>query len=336
MRNILLGLVVLLFTGCYSTTAIVSRGEPADPKVPKPNKELPGVPFYPTRAVCKHQTVWMEPVFSLTREDTYSAKAPEKPAVITQVKLARISDLGPKLTYLTNLQSAIATQVKINDAWARIGTTGALTFAQPPSATDVFLGSNSVTSVKYVDYETPFYFNTRMPIIGSSTAKANLNDDGTLGGIEATSAPKTAETLLSLLPINAFFSATLGLPAPKSGGGGPGSSAAMFYDSTSGAEALNRSNMPMQVTLTIATAFYKHTLTSTAKQVASPCEISPKLQLADYDKYEYQWEAVPSSAQSNDDGTDTGKTKGTSIKGATDTGAKDEKDKKKPNPGGSK
>lgn len=267
-------LLALIFTGCLSTAQITtgSAGTPGD------KTALPGVPFYPQSAVCKHETTWLEPIFTLTREDSYSEDTTKKRSV-TQVKVARLSDLGQNLQLLKDLQTRLGDQppdlMKIDQAWAKITTTGALTL-QAPTQENVVLGSNSVTSAPYVDYSRPYYFNTRLPWLGSSTAKVTLNPDGTLLTTEATTENKTLDTIIGLLPINALLSARLGLGASAA----PEATGLDMILAMPGPQAL-------QVTVAVQTTFAKHTLTATTPQKTSPCTISAALPIKDRDQYEY-------------------------------------------------
>src|SRR5262249_38075581 len=151
------------------------------------NTTIDGIPFYPKRAVCRQDTVWLEPVYVLTREDTYLEKQPTTeppkpgtppPAVtktsVKPTKMARRAELtrkpcpaGPPraacaittLDKLDALQKALADAQptidqakldKINDAWNAINVTKSLLVSDVEQR-NVVLARNTLTSDFFVD-----------------------------------------------------------------------------------------------------------------------------------------------------------------------------------------
>jgi hypothetical protein len=62
----LLSLGTMLLSGCSSTTLNITRVKTPPPPDIGSAQALPGVPFYIKTAGCKHQTVWLQPVYTLT------------------------------------------------------------------------------------------------------------------------------------------------------------------------------------------------------------------------------------------------------------------------------
>jgi hypothetical protein len=270
-------LLSLLATACLGTARITTGN--SNPIAD--NTQIDGIPFYPKRAVCRQDTIWLEPLYVLTREDTYPGATPDITKTPKQVfkltKLARRSELttdkcsNPQdrackitsLQLLDNLQDAIATKQldTVNAAWKAINVTKSLivTDVEPRN---VLLASNTLTSDFFTDYTKPYYFNTRMPWLGSSTANASLDKDGSLTNGTATVDNQTAKAVLDVLPISALLSKALGLTsaaAPATPAGG----AATAFD--------GGAPKPESITLTIETRFIQHTLTAITEQHRSPC-----------------------------------------------------------------
>jgi hypothetical protein len=301
-------LLLTLFATACGTTARITTGN-TNPIAD--NTHLDGIPFYPKRAVCRQDTIWLEPLYTLTREDTYRKQPPPaKPGdplppstttSIKQTKIARRSELTTKpclqavprdqcaitaLERLDKLQKALAdaqptmdpTKLKdINDAWKEIDVTSSLLVTDVQQR-NVVLASNTLTGDFFVDYTRPYYFNTRMPFIGSSTANASLDKDGSLTNGTATADNETGPAILNLLPISAFLSKALGLSSTAAtaatGTAATGAAAAgtmRLFDLDEGTSPRRSSIAPESITLTIETRFVQHTLTAIIEQHRSPC-----------------------------------------------------------------
>ena len=281
-------LLIVVSLGCAGTARVRTGSK----TVPADDTTLAGIPFFPKNAVCKQETVWIEPIYVLTREKVDAAS--NKPSA-TQVKIARRSDLnntsGGALAKLRELQeqfNAVAasgqiTSDKFEKAWGDIKATGSLSL-NPPSgdASDVMLASNSSISETYVDYSRPYYFNTRMPWIGSSTANATVAPDGSITNITATADNQTAKAVLDLLPISALLTASLGLT--------PDAPAAT---ATASIEALDGSSSE-RATFRVETQLFQHTLVGRTAPAVSPCPIKSPIAFdtTNIRSYEYRWQPV--------------------------------------------
>ncbi len=299
-------LLTLLTTACLGTARITTGN--TNPIAD--NTHLDGIPFYPKRAVCRQDTIWLEPLYALTREDTYREQQPTTKAgtpapttkTIKQTKIARRSELSDpcstpedpskcpaikSLQLLDNLQKALAdaqptdaqptmdsTKLKaINEAWTGINVTKSLIVTDVEQR-NVVLASNTRTSDFFTDYTKPYYFNTRMPWLGSSTANASLDKDGSLTNGTATADNQTAQAILNVLPISAVLSKALGLTSTATPAATPTAAAAEFdrfqlndFKPTK----TTSTNLPESITLAIETRFVQHTLTAITEQHRSPC-----------------------------------------------------------------
>lgn len=274
---LLLTLLTLLTTACLGTARITT----GDSKPVADNIHIDGIPFYPKRAVCRQDTIWLEPLYVLTREDTYRKQQPPlKPTdppppptttTIKQTKIARRSELTTKqcpqaaprdqctitaLERLDKLQKTLAdaqptidpTKLKaINDAWTEINVTSSLLVTDVEQR-NVVLASNTRTSDFFTDYTRPYYFNTRMPWLGSSTANATLDKDGSLTNGTATVDNQTLKAVLDVLPISAVLSKALGLTSTATATAPTGAGAAIL-----GLDGGTPPTLPESITLTIET-----------------------------------------------------------------------------------
>jgi hypothetical protein len=71
----------------------------------------------------------------------------------------------------------------------------------PQDAKDVTLVCNVAKAGNYVDYAQVHYINVDRPGIGSASATATLNDNGTLAESSGEVENRTGETILGMLPI---------------------------------------------------------------------------------------------------------------------------------------
>ena len=310
-RVVVLCLAGLLASGCASTARIATGNK----NLPSDNTVLPGIPFYPKRAVCRQETVWLEPIYVLTREDSFTTSDPKQPRIVKEVKSARRSDLSNAngdMAKIVALQAALnrakgsmteAALKNIDMAWTALAVTPTMSLA-PPSDTDLVLAADSLVPDFYVDYSRPYYFNTRMPWLGSSTANATLAPDGTLTQGQATVDNQTVSAILSLLPVNALLSARLGL-TPAAGAASPAASSNDFtihamreFDTDDPAP----SRLPESIAVNVETTYVKHVLSHSREQQNSPCSYaadSAPLKLSDRGTrhYQYRMESVLAPAK---------------------------------------
>jgi hypothetical protein len=229
---------------------------------PPPEKEgeaaaaLPGIPFFMKSAGCKHQTVWLQPVYTLSlsvkttvsKEMTDEAKEPEsdRPSgkampdssqksttttyldskVLSFGRFRTISNSIGKLRQLlsgakpspSSVDPDLLTQIK--DTWDSIPDEAYEPFGKIDddvvASNNVILVSNTIAPETYVDYTTTYYLNSSKPLAGSSQASFKLAEDGTLTEGAAQGESKTLQTFLDLVP---FKDVTTKLATSAIGGG---------------------------------------------------------------------------------------------------------------------
>ena len=234
---ILSALLPLLASGCLHT-ASVHRRTAASTDKREIAAGVPGVPFFIKRAVCKQQSVWVQPVYviQLTTRTTYKASAP---AVTPTPTAAPAPDKGsPDVTIrstqkimgqadfakaqgdLSALRALLMDEhatgrpdfggnvVKLwNQVLPNTTVVPQLREAEIVSTADAFLVSNSATAEVYVDYNTPFFYNTGRPWIGSSQLNVELAADGTLSKGSAQVESKTLQSVFDLIPVKEALTA---------------------------------------------------------------------------------------------------------------------------------
>jgi hypothetical protein len=113
----------------------------------------------------------------------------------------------------------------------------------------------------FVDYSSVHYINVKKPWIGSASATAKLNKDGTLAESAAEVEDKTVETILSALPLKEVLLGAIG---------GGGDSAALILG---GAK-----QTPVQ--LAVTQLRFKHVLSRTEK-AGPPCAAKSPIAMTD-------------------------------------------------------
>src|SRR5271156_4980628 len=63
-------LLCVLLSGCLSTVRIKKETDPSQHTV----GDVPGIPFYVKTAKCKQETIWLEPVYTMTLKKTITYK----------------------------------------------------------------------------------------------------------------------------------------------------------------------------------------------------------------------------------------------------------------------
>ena len=174
-----------------------------------------GVPFFVKAAACKHEVVRLEPYFVMT----LTTKKGDKVESTETTTLSRTQfNSKPVLDFRAALASSSTGQeAEIRTLWDAVR---ALHYEphRPEgqiAANDWFIISDTVAPDVYVDYQTPYTFNVRTPLIGSAKADVKLADDGTL--TEA-SAEKEDKTISELFPIKDLIKGAAGIVGFDSGG----------------------------------------------------------------------------------------------------------------------
>ena len=233
-----LALVVVLLSsvglcGCLSTVRIKS-GPTGATSNSQNYDNVPGIPFYTKIAMCKEETVWTEPVYTLTLKRTTTFKFVDEakakaagaklpaPVVRTTRKVLSLSQFQPTNQDLQTLLSVLnksdtaadpdADIPQIDAAWDALNAHPDYVplsipedeIAQSPNA---MLMSKTSAPEAVVDYATAYYLNAPRPWVGSSQIDEKLAADGTLseGSVQVQS--QTLSTILTA--VTSIFTAVL-------------------------------------------------------------------------------------------------------------------------------
>jgi hypothetical protein len=202
----------LLVSGCFSTVHITRAPLGSSLKHDKSTK-LKGIPFYAKKGVCKQETTWAQPVFTLIYTNTTISQPlgqAAKPIVesLSKTKVLSLSKFSD--ARVARLRAALSSSVqdvsKIDALWDQVITLeDYLPLPGKEDAlikdnTDVIQVSNTASPESVADYSRVFYYNVRRPWIGSSQVTVKLNADGTLTDASAQVESKTLSTILSFVP----------------------------------------------------------------------------------------------------------------------------------------
>lgn len=233
------GILVLLSTlaGC-GTAMIVTDGK----------TKLDGVPFYTKAVACKQETVWLEPIYKLTLVGTKDVdKKPVEVFKLTkEISLPDYQSDGFKKLIDAVLQ--IKTQ-EIVKTFNTLGQYKPPVQGSMPGIDKLILASNQNESISFIDYTHPYYYNAKIPWVGSVNAEVNLSSDLTLSKATANITQQTLKTFLDLLPVKEVL--------------------------TGMAKAAKETKPPdhVDIQLTIEPQVYKYTLSTTgAKNAELPCK----------------------------------------------------------------
>ncbi len=185
--------------------------------------KIDGIPFYAKVAACKHETVWLVPTYKLTLVEITPAPATEEENQTAENKTAgkEVSkSLGVRLISLETYTSddfrkmAASIENDTNQPDEGVVRNWFLNLPQTtvpghglPAAEERILASNENVPVVMVNYATTYYYNVKRPILGSVSATAELNADGTLSKGSAQIEDKTLQAILDLLPVKELASA---------------------------------------------------------------------------------------------------------------------------------
>jgi hypothetical protein len=282
--------VCIFMTGCLSTVRIKRDPlKPSELDEMKNETDVQGIPFYTKTAMCKQQTTWLQPFYTLTlktttktafvneeaaNKESEATKKPRpnlpEPTVITKNKVLAFSDYTKDPSVL-KLRTCLAktgnlTQCDVEQLWNEIAKL--LTYV-PLEVTEEDLVkpelgfavkvANSSSPELCVDYSRVYYYNSAQPWIGSSQLSAKLAADGTLS---EGSAQITSQTLSTFLPVSAVLSA-------------------ITKSSVKAAEEAYAMERKVQYELTIKEDAYKHTH-SKYVSFSTPCAVDPKGVMTEY------------------------------------------------------
>ena len=224
----------LLTAGCgHPTVMVTARSAPpdltaSDPKNPVVAK-IDGIPFYVKRGVCKRETIWAEPKHTLQLEVLQGDKTIVTRTITfsrsflldhtnTDNKVTK-GDLKKLLDELHILASAstrgdlgmlcphdVATDWETVAGEARdeethlscdVASSGCVKLEDAVTKGDLLRLSNTANIVVEVDYDHPYYINTKTPWIGNASVDAKLNTDGTLSEGNVQANDQTWSTILT-------------------------------------------------------------------------------------------------------------------------------------------
>jgi hypothetical protein len=153
--------------GCFSSVR-VSRSD----SLSQPPK---GIPFYAKTGVCKQETVWLEPQYTLTY-DSGSGLAADKILNRQQFLKANVQ------SFLENPGSPAQwkSEVVAERGPALVDETADMEIRTQESAGNWWKVSNTGTVETVVDYRNVFYLNSARPLAGTTQVDAKLAADGTL------------------------------------------------------------------------------------------------------------------------------------------------------------
>lgn len=220
--------------------------------------KISGIPFYVQVGACTQETVYLETVYNLTIQALGAEKVP--PVVVLEKPIAASVYASEAMqTLRATIAGGSASLATISQQFNRLDR------FSPAAAPEVILASNVTKPDRFVDYTNVHYVNVKKPLMGSASAAAKLNADGTLAESAAEVEDKTVETLLSAVPVSEIL-----LGAVGSGG------AADFLPSIAGMDPTK--GRPLQ--LVVTPTRFKHTLTKTERGDV-PCVAKPQIKLTD-------------------------------------------------------
>ncbi|HYL15259.1 MAG TPA: hypothetical protein VEV41_19630 [Terriglobales bacterium] len=206
-----------------------------------PAEEL-GIPFYVKTSACEQQTVWLQPIYTLTLKATATPQpsstpatqapnAKSEPTVLTRtvtltLKEFRTVQVAQLYAAVNSAQKAPLTGVTsdtqiqdIEDKWQAVVNLAPpdpftvdedhLNLCVPPRCDNerVIKVANSTSVKVFVDYTTMYFYNVAKPLAGSSQASLKLASDGTMTEGSAQIESKTLQTFLDLLPVKEVLTA---------------------------------------------------------------------------------------------------------------------------------
>jgi hypothetical protein len=183
--------------------------------------------------MCKRETVWAEPKYTLqldiredgkpyaTRSITYPHSFQQTEELKTLVSNLSLLAAPPKDTDSAKLCDAVKNaarewketdekESKIISCDVAPTKSGCERLANAEDNGDLLRISNTANIVAEVDYEHVYYYNSRTPWIGNSQVDAKLNTDGTLSEGTAQATDSTWSTILSTISSLGTNLATLG------------------------------------------------------------------------------------------------------------------------------
>ena len=243
-----------LFTaGCGHPTAIITAST-APPSIgstdPAHPTNLPGVPFYVKRGMCKRETVWAQTQFTLQVDVLVAGKpVTSRAIVIPRAYILANKDAATPLRILMKDLDVLSAAREAKDLgkptepgkprdpddfcpktvsadWSAVDADvhsktrltfcdevqvdGCETIAAAEADGNLMRLANNASIVTEVDYEHVYYMNTKTPWIGNASVDAKLLPDGTLGEGNLQANDQTWSTILQTIGGLATDVATVG------------------------------------------------------------------------------------------------------------------------------
>jgi hypothetical protein len=262
--------------------------------------DVAGIPFYVKQGVCRQETIWIEPVYTLVvTESEGDPNTGEFKPITERSKSVRhsvfVGNRGESVKRLQDAFSVVGPLDAAKDAaWKEVQALADYDPQALPTDKDTFLAANHSDALTYVNYKDTYYFNAKKPFFGSGSATIELRDDGTLSKGIATSESKIAEGISALFPLKEFLSAEA-IPKQK--------------------DVLVRQSARVY-SLSIRTKVYKHVLRRTPETNVEHCKSEAPIELSasnrDKPGIEYFREEVQAEA-----GQEKGKKQGEKKIGVT-------------------
>jgi len=253
--------------------------------------------------VCKRETVWVEPQYTLSLSVTADKQLP----VTKTMTVTRQAYLNDEVQTLITAMNGLAGEHKVdaNNAsecpssvgavWDRVAanksyspvagleTSGGLGAAE--TAGNIVRVGDSAAVVTEVDYKNVYYLNTRSPWIGTAQVDAKLGSDGTLTEASAQVDDETWSTILNAATslVGDFFGAGSAAAAPAAAAAPPAAGAnALTVSGTKSAAAAPGFSCPalagwptptgtFSYKYGLTTTIYKHDHTELS-ELDKPCE----------------------------------------------------------------
>lgn len=219
---LLLLVAVLGETGCGHPTVVIhgADGPPMLQPAQKAIQSVPGIPFYAKRGVCKRETVWAEPRYtlqlstkngdqqialhsltfprSLLYDKQFSNLASSLSQIVGKIDTTNTDSVCQAVNTAAKQWKAVAENIRLNSKALcdTVSNNDCTPLDLAEKNKDIVRMSNTASIVAEVDYDHVYYLNSQTPWIGTSQVDAKLNTDGTLSEASAQTTDQTWSTIL--------------------------------------------------------------------------------------------------------------------------------------------
>ena len=277
-----LSLLLLLLTATEGCTVLHIQHTQAGV-----TSKVPGVPFFPKRARCRQEIVWLEPIYTLN----LAALVPDKDGTLQSrprgsvtLSLSAFQSDDVK-QFVKTLNHRPTNEAIVQAGWDKIVANAdpqvlSRSFANLGEDDRILLARSAAPAV-YVDYADQYYINAKSPLSGSANVDVKVAEDGSLTEASGQLENKTLDTILGALPISSVITGELGLAAGKS------------IEEAGNIEAYQ---------LTIGISGYRHTLAHFVDYpvVPTPCPVAAAISLAAADEYKREDISTPTDSTAKD------------------------------------